>query len=210
MDLYDLIEKTRFLGREFIVWLWWKSDRFEGKLELLGQGPYEVWLDDQITLEAEGEQVERSQLRGAAPATTPEAMEALRQGKVPTKARISISRDEREFTFVLVADSFSLSSVKPPSLLQDEVEERFYERMYLLEELDGLLLSLFKEFLLLRASAVWDSELAPGIRSWVKEEPTITRARYQELLAQAAAEIEGAGADRSAEIEPDPPLDDVS
>jgi hypothetical protein len=189
MDLHDLIERTRFLGREFIVWLWWKSDLFEGKMELGEKGSFEVWPDDQITLEADGEQVERSQLKGASPAATPEAMEALRQGKVPTKVRISISQEERVFSFALIADSFALSGVKTPELLQDEADERLFERMYLLEELDEMVTILFGEFLTLRVTNAWEEVVAPAIRAWVREEPAMNQDEYLEILERSRSAL---------------------
>jgi hypothetical protein len=209
MDLHEMIEQTRFLGRELLVWMWWKSDLFEGRMDVTGHGECEVWIDDQITLEAAGAKVERSQLRGTSPAASPEAREALRQGKVPTKARISITLpgvartsetrggkaerrttrkdpdpvpEEREFGFVLHAETLALSSVKTPALLQDEIEERFYERMYLLEELDSVLRALVAEFFRLRVSRNWDTEFAPAIRAWVRDEPGMTRQRYLALV----------------------------
>lgn len=182
MDLYDRIESTRFVGREFLVWIWWKSELFEGEMELRDFGPSEVWIDDQLILEARGEDVEQSRFKGGSPSSSPEAKESLRQGKVPTKARISISRDTRDFSFVIDAESFALSGVKTPALLQDEKEERFYERMYLLEELEEMLSALFSEFLILRVSPSWGKTIAPAIRAWVRDEPKLTQKGYLKIV----------------------------
>jgi hypothetical protein len=192
MDLYDRIEKTRFLGREFLVWIWWKSDLFDGRMELAEFGPGEVWLDDQLVLEARGggESVEQSKLRGAAPSTTPEAREALRQGKVPTKAKISIVQQEREFSFVLDGESFALAGVRTPALLQEDEDEKFYERMYLLEETESLLYGLYREFLALRLSPLWNDKVAPAIRDWVRDETIISRNEYDEMVTEVMASFE--------------------
>ena len=84
MSLAELIEQRRFVGREFLVWLWFESELFEGRFELQGIGPSEIWLESQMTLVQEKEQ---SRLKGAAPSSAPEAHEALRQGKLPSQAR---------------------------------------------------------------------------------------------------------------------------
>jgi hypothetical protein len=186
MDLFERIERTRFLGREFLVWVWWKSDLVEGRMELGEAGPCEVWIDDQMILEARGEVVEQTRLRGAAPGASAEAKEALRSGKVPTKARLSITRDEQEYSFVFDGESFALSGVRLPALLQDEREERFYERMYLCEELEEMLAALFREFLALRTSPLWEARVAPAIRGWVRDEPELEAEEYGELLAEVA------------------------
>ena len=193
MDLFERIEKTRLLGREFLLWLWWKSELFEGQMEIPGFGLSEVWLDDSLTLErqAEGEALEQTKLRGSSPSTSTEAHEALRRGKVPTKARLAITVDEKDYSFVLEGETFALSGVRTPALLQDEREERFFERMYLLEELEEIIRELYREFLELHISQAWESTLAPAIRAWVADEPTLTRDEYLELVAQAVRPKKG-------------------
>ena len=42
MDLFDKIEKTGFLGQEFILWTWWKSELFDGQMELDELGSFEI------------------------------------------------------------------------------------------------------------------------------------------------------------------------
>ncbi len=205
MDLYEKIEKTRFIGREFIVWIWWKSELTEGKMELGDFGPSEVWLDDQLTLESRGENVEQSKLKGSSPSTSPEAYEALRQGKVPTKARLSITLEEREFSCVIDGETFALSGVRIPTLLQDEKEERFYERMYLLEELEDMLAALFREFLIIRVSPKWKG-LASEIRAWVRGEPEMTAEDYHGLISKLLKnQPKPAKAAPPVEASPEPP-----
>ena len=167
MDLVDLIEKRRFVGREFLVWLWFESELFEGRFEAPGVGPCEVWLEGQITLVQEKEQ---SRLKGATPAAAPEAHEALRQGKLPTQAKVRVTRGELDYAFVFNADALSLSGVKIPAQVKEESDEQFYERMFLVEDLEELFGALYADFLALRLSTAWESDVAPAIRAWVRGE----------------------------------------
>lgn len=168
MDLVDLIEKRRFVGREFLVWLWFESELFEGRFEVEGFGACEVWLEGQITLVQEKEQ---SRLKGAIPSAAPEAHEALRQGKLPTQARMRVTRGELDFAFLFNTDALSLSGVKIPAQVKEEADEQFYERMYLVEELEALFGALYGDFIALRLSTAWDSDVVPAIRAWVRGEP---------------------------------------
>lgn len=34
MDLVDLMVEKRFVGQEFLTWLWWKSEERGGSVEL--------------------------------------------------------------------------------------------------------------------------------------------------------------------------------
>ena len=166
MDLVDKIERSRFLGRELLVWLWYESERREGVLPLPGGEACELWLEEQLTLVADMEKAE-SKLKAGAPSATPEAKEALRQGKLPTKAKMRISRGPQSWSFVFDADSLSVSGVKVPAQITEDTDEKFYERMQLVEELEAMLGGLYERFVELRTSQGWESEAA-AIREWVE------------------------------------------
>ena len=166
MDLVDKIERSRFLGRELLVWLWFESERREGVLPLPGGEACELWLEEQLTLVADMEKAE-SKLKAGAPSATPEAKEALRQGKLPTKAKMRISRGPQSWSFVFDADSLSVSGVKIPALITEETDEKFYERMQLVEELEAMIGGLYERFLEVRAGEGWEREAA-AIREWVE------------------------------------------
>ncbi len=185
MDLIDQIEKHRFLGSEALVWLWFESELNEGRLEVPGVGPAEVYLEGQLTLTFDKEQ---SKLKGQAPSASPEAREALRQGKLPTNAKLRVARGELEYSFTFTAGTLALSAVKIPAIVKekDDVDEQFYERMYLVEELEALFTALYARFLALRLSPAWESEVVPAIRSWVHDKPVDLTA-YQRVTAKVPA-----------------------
>jgi hypothetical protein len=165
MELLDLIEGRRFMGREFIVWLWFESELQETNLQPTGVDPLALWLEAQITLVLEKEE---SRLKGAIPASSPEAKEALRQGKLPKEAKMRAVRGEREFVWTLKADTLALSGLKLPTQLKktDEKHEVFYERMMLLEDLEASLAALYADFVHLRLSDEWDDDIVPLMQNW--------------------------------------------
>lgn len=186
MDLIDLIESHRFMGTEFLMWLWTRSDIFEGRF-MIGERACEVWFDDKITLEAVMVETEQSVLKGASPTFTPEAREALRQGKLPTQARLRIIHDGKEFQFTLKGGELAMTGIKLPALMTRSDDEKFYERMYLLELLEEILEDLYGEFLGLRLSTeVWPKMLTV-IREWVQSETLISTDAYRALSARAPA-----------------------
>jgi hypothetical protein len=166
-DLVKLVEGNKFVGQEFLVWLWFETELFEGTLELRDGSQCELWLENHLTLARDKE---LASLKGQAPSANAEAHEALRQGKLPTRACVRVLRNELEYGFVLTADDLALSSVKIPAQLKQEKEEQFYERMYLLEELENMIEGLFADFLLLRLGKAWDASVLPAVRLWVKED----------------------------------------
>lgn len=178
MDLIDLITTRRFLGNEFMLWLWFKCECFEARLALPNHGSVEVWFDDQLTLEAYLAETERNDFRGGSPAYSPEAKTALRQGKRPSKAKLGVIKEGREWQLTLKAEELSLSGVKIPALLSKEEEEQFYERMYLLEELEEILDDLFHEFLALRLDPAFHEHIFPAIRAWIERDDVATPESY--------------------------------
>ena len=66
-DLADLIAAKRFLGAEFLLWLWHKDDVRDGLHELPDES-VELHFDDQLRLEGFLAEAEQSALKGGAPA----------------------------------------------------------------------------------------------------------------------------------------------
>jgi hypothetical protein len=183
MDLVDLIEKRRFVGREFLVFLWFESELGGGLIPVSGFGSCELRLEGFITL-SEGK--EQARLKGAAPSADPEAHQALRQGKLPAQARLRLAVGELEYAFAFNADTLGVSSVKIPGVVKDEADERFYERMYLVEELESLMAALYAKFIAVRLSSAWDTQVLPAIRAWVHGAEGIHPDVYAKLRAKIA------------------------
>ncbi len=184
MDMTELIESHRFLGHEFLIWMWYKCDVFEGRF-MIGKRPCEVWFDDRITLEAVMVETEQSVLKGASPTFTPEAREALRQGKTPTQAKLRLIHEGQEFQFVFKGAEFKMSGIKLPALMTRTDDEKFYERMYLVELLEELVEDLYGEFLGLRLSEVAWPKLVEALRAWIHDDARMAIEDYTALRDQA-------------------------
>ncbi len=167
MELHELIDSRRFLGSEFLMWLWHKSACYDGLFEVRGHGEMEVVFDDRLTLEAYVAETERNVFKGGAPAFSPEAKTALREGKRPTRARLRVIKEGREWKFKFKAEDFDVSTLKIPSLLSERDDEQFFERMSLIEEIEEILDSLYREFVTLRTSAGWREVMVPAMRDWI-------------------------------------------
>ena len=196
MQLVDRIEKRRFVGREFLLWLWFESELFEGTLRTREHGSFGFWVERQIVLTAG---VEGTRIKGPQPAAGREAKESLRRGKLPESAGFHLVAGSAESSFTLKADRLAISGLKlptvlgraedaPPQLLDaprrmvkrkreavarqearesDESHEAFYERMSLTRELEGRLEALYRDFLALRLSDAW-GRIVPVMRAWTR------------------------------------------
>ena len=158
---------SQFLGREFLLWVWWRSEVDFATVELAEFGTVDFWIDDHIQFRTSGDDPQISDIRGGAPATTLEARTALLSGKTVESFKMALRVREREYSFSLRADSLEIASLKVPSDLQEGADEKIYERMFLLEEVTGILDALFFRFLELRLTETWNREQVPAIRDWI-------------------------------------------
>ncbi len=185
MDLVERIETTRFVGVEFLTWLWFKTELFEGTLQAADRSSLELWLDAQLLMQSVSDRNERTQFKGIAPSGTREAKLALLSGKVPLRARICLTHDEQDYSFVFDALSLSMGTVKLPTVLVKEEDEGFFERMRLLEHLDDLWQEQYREFLTLRLSSLWEAELVPALLAWANGKEALSERAYRGLLQRA-------------------------
>lgn len=191
MQLVDKIEKRRFVGREFLLWLWCESELFDATLSTREHGPFGLWLEKRLTL---SEAKEKTSITAPMPGTGREAKEALIRGQLPESAGIRVAFREEETSFVFKAESLGVSGLKlqtaldkteeePNKLLEemmgnkggkprarkepDDMHEVFYERMQLTADFEALMQTLYRDFLGLRLSASWEQVVVPLLRGWV-------------------------------------------
>mmetsp|Transcript_21862 Transcript_21862/g.10285 ORF Transcript_21862/g.10285 Transcript_21862/m.10285 type:complete len:178 (-) Transcript_21862:142-675(-) len=172
MDLVDLIQEKRFLGQEFLAWLWYKSEERGGSVELPGIGDILVVFEKHMLLElGEGDSSEKVICRGLQ-TELKEARAGLVMGKKPEQARIRLARGDYEFNVTLTASTMEFRNVRLPKTVGDEgddpesMEGRILERVSLFEQLLELVNELFRMYIAVRASDRWPDELAK-MRQWV-------------------------------------------
>ncbi len=176
MDLVDLIAEKRWLGQEFLTWLWYKSEERGGSVFLEGRGDITVAFEKHMLLESgEGESLEKIVCSGLQ-AELQEARTGLQMGKKLEQARITFGFNDLEYGVTLSGSLMEYRSVKLPKTEgtesggddPEEVEGMVLERIYLIEELTKTINQLFTMFLEVRIGEGWHDELMK-IRAWVEK-----------------------------------------
>jgi hypothetical protein len=175
MDLVDLMVEKRFLGQEFLTWLWWKSDERGGSVKLENEGDITIAFEKHMLLESgEGESSEKIICTGLQ-AELQEARTGLQMGKKLEQARIVIQHNNNEFSFTLAGALMEYRNVRLPKTeatendttgKPEEIEGMILERIFLFEELIRIINVLFAMFLKVRLREQWRDELLK-IRHWV-------------------------------------------
>jgi hypothetical protein len=166
MKPLELIEQGRFLGEEFLLWLWMQG-LIEGGTSGLDGDHSSCFLDDAVQLSSERGDVKEVSLRKGNPAESREAFEALSRGMRPTKAKLRILAGDMEWAFNLNAATLDLSGMKLPPSSSKEPHARLQDRLFLLEEGAGHLERRLKRFLEMRGSSA--KALEESMRTWVRE-----------------------------------------
>ena len=206
MQVVDRIEKRRFVGREFLLWLWFESELFEATLTTEAHGSFGLWLENQLGLSAGKES---TRIKGPLPASGREAKESLLAGKLPETGTFRLTYRDRDFSFTLKAERLAISGLKLPTVLEQETEtpsvapappprrkgkktsveedaereadarnESFYERMALAREVEELIEALYTDYLALRLSDAWSRTVLPAQAAWASGDNGVAVERY--------------------------------
>jgi len=175
MDLVDLMVEKRFLGQEFLTWLWFKSEE-RGQAIALDDSRTDVSLvfEKFLLLESgEGDSLERVTVQGGQ-AEFLEGRLALRTGKKVEQARMMLIRDDHEFHFTLSGSLFEFKSVRLPKTMAAgeegdgdlDVVGRCLDQISLYEVVARTVDELFRMFLRLRIGKDWAVELGK-VGKWI-------------------------------------------
>lgn len=165
MKPLELMEQGRFLGEEFLLWLWLRSMTEGGASGEDGDGSG-CFVDDSIQLASERGEVKEISLRKGNPSESREAFEALSRGMRPVKVKLRILSGDLEWVFTLNAATLDMGALKLPPSTGKAPHERLHDRIFLLEEGAGHLERRLKRFLYERTE---DPEgLQESMQAWVR------------------------------------------
>ena len=163
-----------FLGREFLTWLWFKSEERGGAVMIPGTGDVEVAIARRVLLEAGDGEYSESVICQGLHADLKEGKAAIREGKKIKEARITLGVGTDQWELTLKADRFQFQSLKLPAGMamneeEKEKEGRILERIYLMEKVLKTIDQLFALFLAKRLSAQWSAEEIPRMKKWIQK-----------------------------------------
>ncbi|MDX9746349.1 MAG: recombination-associated protein RdgC [Syntrophales bacterium] len=160
-------------GREFLTWLWFKSEERNGAINLPVRGDeIEVVFLRRLVLESgNGTDVETVTCHGTN-TDLKEGKEALRQGKKIREGRIRLRIDADTWEFTFKADTYGFQSLKLPEVVEatdeKDTDSRCLERIYLMERAVSAMDDLFALFLTIRQSERWTNEEHPRMNKWLQ------------------------------------------
>lgn len=169
------MHEGRFLGYEFLTWLWFLTEsRDGGRVTLNENALASIALGERVVLSRQDDGKERVICTTQAGALD-EARTALRQGKMVEEAQWVLSSGDNEYTVSLDRDLWTVKGLKTPKQLPQSDEEdpdgRFLERMFFIDDVLTILDAAYREFLTLRLTSSWSSDVLPALKQWIQAGP---------------------------------------
>ena len=169
MSVIDDVRETESLGRDFLVWLWFRSETAGGSFQLQDGEEAELWFEGKVTLQSEGDRGVETVVCTGENARIREARFALREGKKITRAKVHVRGGDNEWVFELDSTWMNIHSLKTPGVFREkggDPDALFYERVFLVEKLLSLMDGIFAEYIETRLSSTWETEELPELKKW--------------------------------------------
>lgn len=176
LDVSISYNRYKFLGYEFLTWLWFIIEKDQNKLQNSNQEPVSLSIGNRIVLEnASNDNVESITIKGD-DADLEEAILSLRKGAIVTELNLSLKEGDQEWRFNIKGESFNIAGLKPPETEavenQKDIEGAVLEKVFLYDKVIQLMDSLYKDFIKLRVTNKWNTEMVPLIKAWINPEKT--------------------------------------
>ncbi|MBW1890888.1 MAG: hypothetical protein JRI93_10265 [Deltaproteobacteria bacterium] len=170
LDIATAYNRYKFLGYEFLTWLWFAIERNPGLLKSENGDFGAINVGNRIVLENfTRDKTESITIKGDDP-NLDAALLSLKNGALVTEINLVFKSNDHEWQFTLKGESFSITNLKTPQRgpvdTIEDTEGAVLEQAYLLDQLLQYQDSLFKTFIHLRVSPEWQTKSIPELKSW--------------------------------------------
>jgi hypothetical protein len=155
-----------FLGNEFLLWLWHTLEHDSDTIKLSDDTDATVMFSKSLSLECPAGISGRETISAEIPTRLPEALEAIRSGKMPRKAGLTMVRLGQQYELTLQAESFSVCGAKVQKDEDAQGREVFESRIEAVRQLSETIDLLFEAFCRVRLSSGWEEQVQ-RISQWV-------------------------------------------
>lgn len=162
-----------YLGNEFLMWLWWSLENVNDTIDLSDGSQATAMLNKTLVLECPYGESGKETISAESPVRLPEALQAIRSGKLPRKTGMTVVRNGTQYDLVLQAETFAMSAAKIH--VDAEQEYQLDDRIESIRGLCETVDLMFHAFCHRRLGDAWSHELEQ-IRRWLSSGTLATKA----------------------------------
>jgi hypothetical protein len=171
LDVAVAYNRYKFLGDEFLTWLWFAIEKDQNQLRNSDPDFQSLEIGNRVVLEnRRNEALETITIKGDE-AGLEEGILALRKGAVVTEINLAYKAGDQEWRFTIKGESLSIAGLKAPETAavekKEDIEGAVLDKVYLYEKVFQLTDNLYKRFIKLRLSENWHREDVPRVRAWI-------------------------------------------
>jgi hypothetical protein len=170
LDVAVAYNRYKFLGEEFLTWLWFVIDQDPAILRKTDPNLTSLEIGNRVVLfKRHKKAVEKITIRGEN-AGLEEAMLALQKGALVAELNLVYRSAELKWQFTLKGESLNLSSFKTPKIAPpqgpEDMEGVVLEKIFLYDKILQFLEKLYKTFIKTRLSAHWLNRETLLMKKW--------------------------------------------
>jgi hypothetical protein len=173
LDVAIAYNRYRFLGNEFLTWLWYMLENRSAQLVEIDADLSSLEIGNRMVLEnGRSEGLETITIKGD-DAGLEEGLLALKKGALVTEMNLIYRSGDNTWQFNLKGESLNISSFKTPETAvtqtKEDIEGAVLEKIYLYEKLIVFVEGVFRHFVRLRVSEEWDKNVITQLKQWINK-----------------------------------------
>lgn len=173
LDVSLSYNRYKFLGFEFLTWLWFMMDNDQEELRRIDNELDSLYVGNRIVLENQLHDTKETVTIKGDDIGLEEGILALKKGAVVTEITLVYGTGDYEWRFSVKGESLDLVNLKPPETgpleSAEDIEGVLLEKAYLYEKAIGLMDKIYTRFLKLRLSEDWTDKAVPRIKNWIEK-----------------------------------------
>ena len=173
LDVAVAYNRYKFIGEEFLTWLWYIIDTSQNRLKSIDNEIDSLEIGNRIVIEnRKKESSERITIKGD-DAGLEEGILALKKGAMVTELSLKYRSNNHEWKFTIKGESLNFSSLITPATAlpetPDDLEGYVIEKAYLYEKVIKFIENSFSSYIKLRISNSWNETERTLVRQWIHQ-----------------------------------------
>jgi hypothetical protein len=173
LDVAIAYNRYRFLGNEFLTWLWYTLENRSSQLVEIDADLSTLEIGNRMVLEnRRSEGLETITIKGD-DAGLEEGLLALKKGALVTEMNLIYRSGDNTWQFNLKGESLNISSFKTPETAvtqtKEDIEGAVLEKIFLYEKVIHFIEGAFRHFVRLRISEDWGKNIIAQMKQWINK-----------------------------------------
>jgi hypothetical protein len=173
LDVAIAYNRYRFLGNEFLTWLWYTLENRSAQLVEIDADLSALEIGNRMVLEnRRSEGLETITIKGD-DAGLEEGLLALKKGALVTEMNLIYRSGDNTWQFNIKGESLNVSSFKTPETAgtqtKEDIEGAVLEKIFLYEKVILFIEGAFGHFVRLRISDDWDKNIITQMKQWINK-----------------------------------------